>query len=369
VAWGAGIGTVAIIGIGIWTGFGDMVHNMVLYHAQKTPMSPAKLATMRNNVLFHNAPIIILFVLSCFAGLGALARSFDGVDKKSPPFTRLFAAARKKEVSTVLFSIGMALFFLMVLLNMNRVWMYYFIPSFPFAAVGGGWLVSLWVLGTKELISAKRQHRKFGFSKNAVLGAGALLVIFALAWFLSPALETNLKYYEKEMKKPPEDRIHTYDWHPGLLPEGVNGLVRSTLWRDERVIGEPHSSFNYYLWHESRVFDIMDKIVEKIEEKTTEEGEIFGDSGTVPLFALLSKRRIAANEVDTNIQRYRSGNANPRELIEQIDTPKTEMIILRNRFGVALVPEVRRLVKEKYDRILSIRSKTGSVFHLYLRKS
>jgi hypothetical protein len=262
----------------------------------------------------------------------------------------------------------MALFFLAVLLNMNRVWMYYFIPAFPFAAVGGGWLISIWYYGAKQLVKAALERQKPSISQKELAGGGALFLAFLICWYLSPALEKNLDYYDGEVQKSGQERIHSYTWRPGLVPNRINEMVRSIFWSDDRVIGKRYSSFTYYLWHESRIFDIMDKVVEKIQEKTHKDGEIFGDSGTVPLFALLAERRIAANEVDTNIQRYKSGNADPGELIRRIDTPKTEMIILRNRFGVALLPEVRRLVAEKYEKILSIRDGTGAVFYLFLRR-
>jgi hypothetical protein len=169
------------------------------------------------------------------------------------------------------------------------------------------------------------------------------------------------------MEKPPEQRVHSYTFKPGPLPELVNDWVRYLIWRDERIIGETYNVFNYYLWHESRVMDVVDEIVETIARETAPGDEIFGDSGTVPLFALLTGRRIAGNEVDTNIQRYRSGNADPKALISKIDNYKTKMIILRRNFGVFGVAEVRRLVEAKYRRVKSVRSAQGRVFLIFKR--
>ena len=46
IIWGGALGAVFFVAVGLWSGFSDMIHNMVLYHAQKTPMSEGSLADM-----------------------------------------------------------------------------------------------------------------------------------------------------------------------------------------------------------------------------------------------------------------------------------------------------------------------------------
>ncbi len=368
IAWGAGAGIAAFTLVGLWAGFGDMIHNMVLYHAQKTPMSPDKLVNMRQAVLFHNAHIASLLVLAFPAALYGLARRYNKMDTKLTRAARLRLAASRGGFGLLALSGSIAVFFLVVLLSMDRVWMYYFIPSFPFAAVVGGWLISRWIHGAMRLARSGFSRSSLQANRAAVIGGAALFVLFAVSYGLSHKLEANLNYWDKEMKAAPEDRVHTYEWQQGVLGDGLAAVVKSILWTDTRVIGERYHSYNYYLWHESRVLGIADEVVEIIERETSQDGEIFGDSGTVPLFALLSERRIAANEVDTNIQRYRSGNADPEELIKKIDTPSTEMIVLRQNFGVFGVKEVRDLVRQKYRRVEAVRAATKERYHLFKRK-
>ena len=148
----------------------------------------------------------------------------------------------------------------------------------------------------------------------------------------------------------------------------MNEAIRAALWHDQRVIGTIYNRFTYLLWHESRILDIVDDAVKIIDSEVGAKGALFGDSGTVPLFALLTGRRIAANEVDTNIQRYRSGNADPKQLIEKIDHAQTEMIILRDRFGITGVAEVRRLVENKYRAVKKLRTFNGKRFTFYKRR-
>ena len=369
IAYSAAIGAAAFIAVGIWAGFGETVHNLFAYHIDKKPMSESSLSNMHNTVLFHNATPASLFALSlpvlAFVFVRALSRTSETLSLKA----RMRAAVQSSGVGLPLLCTLIAAVFLVVLLRMNRVWMYYYIPAFPFAAVGAGWMVSRLVSGTVRLVKVRGNLERAGFLKSDVAVAGTALLLFGVAFYRSPGLEARLSYFQKSERQSVVERTHHYSFAPSPLPDAINDWVRAWFWKDERIIGEPYNTFNYYLWHESRVFDIADEVAEIIQKETSPSAAIFGDSGTVPLFALLSERDIAGNEVDTNIQRYRSGNADPRELISKIDNYKTEMIILRRRFGVSGVKEVRNLVETKYRRLKEIRSSQGWVFQIYKRKN
>jgi len=367
IAWGAGLGLAAFVAFGVWTGFGDMLHNMLAYHAQKTPMDQDELAGMRDTVLFHNAVPFILFVLGGIALLASLVRGYGRATGKTA-WSRLEATIRGSRLGLPLLAAGTASAFLVILLSMDRVWMYYFVPPIPFAAIVGGWLVSRWVDAAVRLLRARGAPSRTGIDRRALVGHGVLLAAFAIAFALSPTLEERLSYYKKAMAQEQSARVHGYTWRDGRLPDLLNALVRETIWRDERTIGDTYLEFTYLLWHESRVLDITDEMVEEIRRRSDEEDEIFGDSGTVPLLALMSGRRIAGNEVDTNVQRYRSGNADPGEMVERIDAPRTKLIILRNRFGVAGVKQVQQLIRDKYELASRHRSSDGKRFVIFERK-
>jgi hypothetical protein len=368
VAWGAGIGAATFVATGLWTGFGEMLHNMVAYHAQKTPMKPASLDNMKDSVLFHNAVPIALFTLSLPAMVAELARAYDRLSEGGGILSRLRRAVVASGIGLELLGVATCFSFLLILLNMDRVWMYYFVPAFPFAAIAGGWLVSRWIGIAAALIRARGSLSRAGLERRALAGWTALLVAFVVAFFTSPRLESRLRYWDREMSKPPAERVHSYTWRPGALPGCLDELVHRWIWRDERVIGEPYWSFTYLLWHESRVLDIADEVVEEIEKRSEPDDRIFGDSGTVPLFALLSGRGIAGDEVDTNIQRYRSGNADPEELVRRIDRPDTRLVILRHRFGVSGVRQVRELVASRYRLVETFESVQGRVFRMFERR-
>jgi hypothetical protein len=366
IIWGAGLGLLAGVAVGLWTGFGEMIHNMLLYHAQKTPMGEVRLAVMRDKVLFHNATIALLFVVGQFWLLADIGRAYRDT-AEGGPMVRLRQAIMQSNTSLALLANGIALAYLIVLLSMDRIWMYYFIPAFPFAGVIAGCLVERWIGALGRLIHTLRNPKSVKPSWGQDGLNLVLLALFVIGFALSPTLESRLSYYKKEIDLPVAKRTHRYKWNPGMLPEPVSDLIKAMLWEEERIIGNTYYWWNFVLWHESLVFEIAHDIVEMIEKETSSEGEIFGDSGTVPMFALLANRQIAANEVDTNIQRYRSGNADPKELIARIDNEKTELIILRNRFGVYGVTELRELVKKKYRAIKSFRSAQGKVYYLFKR--
>ncbi len=368
VFFGGAFGAAAFVLLGLWTGFDNMIHNIFLYHVEKTTMSASALSNMRDTVLFHNATLATLFALSILFLLFHIVEGYLRTDIRQSAATRLRAAIEFSRLGLPLLCALIAGVFLVLLLNMNRVWMYYYIPAFPFAAAASGCMVSSIALGAFRLLRAKGSLGGGRLSLPALVGGSAAVVLFAASFFTSHRLEERLAYF-KAGEDSGEEQSKYYTFAPSPLPFPVNPLVRSLFWQDERVVGTPYNTITFYLWHESRVFDIADQVVSLIDKETSTNGRIFGDSGTVPLFSLLSGRDIAADEVDTNIQRYRSGNADPKVLISRIDNYKTEMIILRRRFGVAGVKEVRTLIETKYRKLTDIRSAQGWVFEIYKRKS
>jgi hypothetical protein len=369
ILWGGGLGIAAFVAAGIWTGFGDMVGNTMLYHAQKTPMKPGELARMRDTVWFHNNVIVALFALAQIALAAVISLRFQQTPRKQPLARRLRTAIEQTHTGLLILCSAIALFFLLILLNLDRVWMYYFIPSFPFAAVVAGWLLSTWLHAALRLLRSRLANRPHGLPKELLAGSLVLLALFLLNLALAPNLEARLGYYQRQMQRPAAERVHRYDFKPGLLPASVNSLVRSTLWLDERTIGNRYHRFNFFLWHESRTLDVVDEVVATIKAETAPDDEIFGDSTTVPLFALLSGRRIAANAVDTNVQRFRSGAVDADALIETIDVPRTRMIIFRHRFGVGGIDAFQKLVRRNYRRLESVTTSDNKTYHLFKRRA
>ena len=356
IVWGAGVSGALIIAGCLWAGPDNIYNNLLGYHAGKTPMTTARLANDKASVLFHNALPAILYLLSLPVLAVTISTSWNKRSKHSAPLIRFKEAITEARARLPIFCAISAGLYVLMLSSMDRVWMYYFVPVFPFAAIFVGYAASRWTIFD------------FRISKSKIAGGLVLLVIFVTLFIFSPRLEQNLRYWDKEIKKPAAERTKTYSWHSALLPDFLNDLVKATLWSDERTIGEEYSFYNYYLWHESRFFDKADKIAEEIRARTQKDECIFGDSGSVPLLALLSDRCIAGNEVDTNIQRYKSGAADPAALIKKIDKASTKIIVLRPRFGVGALPHLKKLIRNKYTLVRMFRTAQGRVFIMYERK-
>lgn len=367
--FGAAFGAAAFIALGLWTGFGNLFHDVVAYHAEKTAMSEAALTNIRWSVLFHNVVPAGLFALSLPAMLYAVANRWAAQSEEPSIPRRLRAATSEAGVGLPVAGAFAAILMLALLLNMDRIWIYYFVPSFPFAALGGGWLVAVWIRGLARLAKVRGRIRAAGISRGAAIGGAIALAAFCVILVLGPLLERKLAYYDKEIAKAAEEKHHAYTWRDGAIPGLANRTVRSLLWTDDRVVGNRYSSFTYYLWHESRTLDIVDAAVAEIADRTAPGDEIFGDSGTVPLLALLVGRGIAGLEVDTNIQRYHSGNSAPRDLVARIDRPTTRIVFLRSRFGVARLKELQALLQEKYTAVRTFRTDKGQVFQMFERRA
>ncbi len=364
-AYGATLAVLFFLVIGAWTGFPQFINDAFLFQAQKTSMQEDKLSFMRDAVLFHNAIPFVLFLLGAIT-LGAVSFSQQVAQKASEVARKERKLKIKKRDYTLLWTSLLAVVLTLgILLNMKRVWMYYFVLAFPFGAVLGGWMVALWVQSFRRYLPVKFNPTGSLVAVNpAWLVASAVMFVFF--YLVSPRLEKRLNYYQEAMRNP-EKRTSNYQWREGALPGPLNDVVKSFIWKDTRIIGETYSSFTYFLWHASRVVDVLPEIAGLVRSSSSDTDYLFGDSGTVPLVALLSGRGIAAKEVDTNLQRYKSGNASVVELIRKIDLPSTRYILLRDNFGVAALPEIGRLVREKYKEKQVFRSKTGFTLRLYER--
>ncbi|CAN5433296.1 hypothetical protein BH11BAC2_BH11BAC2_00100 [soil metagenome] len=363
--WELLLGFSLFIIFGLWTGFGSMINDIFLFQAQKTKMSLDKLNDMRDGVLFHNSIPLILFILgsvTLLVNYMSRLKNADASHKKNQKKIE----TQKQNYTLLHISVLTVFLTLGILLNMSRVWMYYYVLAFPYAAITGGWMVAYWIKQIRLFIPNKSSIPSTD-QKASIPWLIGSLVIFLLFWANSSNFEKKLDYYKDAVLVSSSKHRTVYTWRDAPLPGIINNLVKALIWKDERVIGDRYAEFTYYLWHCSRVLDIKDEVVAVLNQVSTMDDEIFGDSGTVPLFALLCNRRVAGNEIDTNIERYRSGNADPDQLIKNIDKPQTRFIFLQDNFGVAVLPQVQRLVQLKYKFVKSFASATGTTLKMYER--
>jgi len=102
-----------------------------------------------------------------------------------------------------------------------------------------------------------------------------------------------------------------------------------------------------YLDHESHYFEKADDISAYVRENSNPDETIFGDSGSVPLIALLAGRRIALDEADTNYMRFRSGITNINETIERLRNSESfRFFIIKPKAGIAALREVQLYLRD-----------------------
>lgn len=361
---GATAGLVLFVIFGLWSGFAAFMNDVFLFQANKTAMRNDQIAFMRDGVLFHNAMPLVVFILGSITFLTGYFQSLLNIDTGKPDRKAKARRPERQDISLVGLSFFTVVLMLSILLNMNRVWMYYYVLAFPFAAIAGGWMTSNWFYFIRDFfIKTAPEGKRFKINSGWAIVS---MLIFIGAYFSAPKLEKRLDYYKEAISNPAK-RTSRYVWREGHLPAFANALVKSMFWKDTRVIGEEYSSFTYYLWHSSRIFDMADEVSAEVLARCNEKENIFGDSGTVPLISLMTDRGIAGNVIDTNIEQFRSGNVNAAELVKKIDKPSTKLIILRDKFGIAIVPEIQNMVNRNYKEVKSFTGNSGFTLRVFER--
>jgi hypothetical protein len=118
----------------------------------------------------------------------------------------------------------------------------------------------------------------------------------------------------------------------GVLLTGV-GVWSVDRFRQERVL---------------RCFDGTQEIADYVAETLREDETFFGDYGIVPLLALASQRRIAANEIESNIMRYESGITPLDQVLDAIARDNVSMVVTRQVSGLTAYPPFQRYLTERY---------------------
>lgn len=237
------------------------------------------------------------------------------------------------------------------------VFPFYFQPAFLPLAVAVGWAVSRGV----ERIRAARAPRDRFVGAALVL---ALLVPRALAGpiadVFAPRRARDRRTYSQ-----------TYQWKDAPLIGPLNRAVRALAWSGGvREADSFHASVTEYLWNQSRGFDSLAEIVLAVREATPSGGAtLFGDSAATPLVAMASGRRILADFVDTNVQRFTSGTTTADETVAALEARGGPTLILASgNSGLFSLPAFRRYRDERYVPLRDFADGDGTRYTLYRRR-
>ena len=219
---------------------------------------------------------------------------------------------------------GLIYIFIFVLLQ--RVYIYYFLPAFPFLALGSAiFLRDTWrriIRSTKPLIN------------SATLGLGAALLIQPLFYWNIPSVRQD------------PWKVTRFEFRP---TPGIGPLNQPISWifPSRRLDGLPAPGILRYLWHENSFWEESGDLARELDRTLPPAGTLYGDSTTAPLLAFLSHRRLACELADTNTLHFRIGTRSVQADLDCAKADRLSLLVVQPRAGINLVPEFNRFVTEE----------------------
>jgi hypothetical protein len=261
---------------------------------------------------------------------------------------------------------------LLFLSLLSRLFPFYFLLLFVFLALMGGYAVQDFFERLRALWRARRRRERSFYEAGAIL---SLLLIAAVAAALVrlPLQRTLLPNYVRTADRP-------MVWADAPVPDFVNRLARFLCFEDTAVAWRDYGTCTEALFHESQYFESAETLADYVRQNTHPAQTIFGDSSSAGLIALLSGRRLAADEADTNVMRFRSRTTSIRDFLQRVDTPHLAMVVVSGRElqgkngrverrfdGFASLPEFRRFIEENFTPAFKVHDRTKGDFFIYRR--
>ena len=331
---GAGLAAFALVNLlGLAAGGLAYVQQVYLYHLAK-PAAEGMFLRAAGAIAYHNP----LLVAGAPLGLAACLLPGD--------------ARTDRNAAAALWGLPIAAGLAFVA-TLSRVFHFYFLPLFPFFAALGG-------IGLTRLARSLSDLARTRSPRQACVPA----VLLALLAAAEPIRHFGLSQ-QSWAARVGERRTYVFRGSP--LPDPVDTVVRLLFWRDHRIVGDHALGITRYLWHESRIFVTAEDLVEATR-RSVPPGPLFGDSTSTPLVALLAGRRIAADEVDTNVMRFASGATPLLHVLERLQGDPPAALVMRPGRGIATRPLFRRFTALNYRRAAAFRDPYQGPYELWIRK-
>lgn len=256
---------------------------------------------------------------------------------------------------------------------LSRLFPFYFLLLFLFLAHMGGHAVQEFVSRSTMLWRARQSRNRPFFEAGAVVLLVALgAAVFGLARL--PLQRSLLPNYVRTADRPMR-------WADAPVPDFVNAVMRALCFSDVAGAYRDYGTCTEALFHESQYFESAQKLADFVRQNTHPAQTIFGDSSSAGLIALLSGRRLAADEADTNVMRFRSGITPVADFIRRVDDPRLALVIVSGREtqgkdgrvsrrfdGFASLPEFRRFLEANFVPAFQVRDRTKGDFFIYRRR-
>ena len=229
--------------------------------------------------------------------------------------------------------------FFLQLAMFKELYDFYFV--LPFAALAP--LAAFTLVASADLVVEGLARLRDGRPAGPALAGVALLALTLAATPIRQA--ANGTAWPDEQKNAGATVSFTWSEPPHLA--SLSGVVHLLFWRDHRTKGEVQPGTAHFLWSKKRWFSTAAEIAAHIRDTTPADATILGASTVAPLIALLSDRAIAANEVDTNSKRFKTGLLTVPELFRRACDTKLAILVSspRSLFAaqtLSRIPLVRR---------------------------
>ena len=348
----------ALVGGGInvicWLVGGEaFVESVYRFHVEKA--EKPKVAEFIQT-LYHHMPLFAGALLApVLLGLQQLRRipMLGGGDlgEKRGTFFSPFKLFDEPGAGLVKIAFLVTLTFLVEMTRFQEIYDFYFILAFPTAAICTGYTVAaLLSAGVHDLRQLARGAATWATAGTAALGAvWALQVPFLqeTSWiFSAPGREQPaVRNRRGKVLAPPSGELvpgkganpeflrrgqvaRTYPWiEPPVWPSVAGPVVRALFWRDHRVHFDLEPDYRHFLWQKSLYFSIADEMGDAIRQGSAEDETIAGNSLVAPAVALTSGRRIAADFVDTNGKRFKTGNTSLEAFFKAICADRIRYLV------------------------------------------
>ncbi|MGV3625741.1 MAG: hypothetical protein ACO1OB_33325 [Archangium sp.] len=269
-----------LAGLGAWLvpsaliGGAAFYEGVVRYHFARLP-GVAAASPHETLELFVSNPLHVIAALLALVFL-----------MKKPDQLALFAL-----INVALFGVQWA--------ALGRVHGYYTVPQVMFLSMLAGW--ALWRLSDLQ---------------------PAAWAVASVAWVL---IMLPLSRVATDRLWPDTSPLPDTKWIAPLVSEPVSVVVRALYFTEHRQRDAP--GWQRYVWNKLRPVGTADEMAAFVKSRTTEAETIAGSSTLAPLVALLSHRRLAADEADTNAQRFSSGFLDEQRFFTRICNDRVRYLI------------------------------------------
>ncbi len=204
--------------------------------------------------------------------------------------------------------------------------------------------VTLHALG--ELAATAVRAHQPQLDPYAAVAGRAALVLGCLALLAVPINNAaNLKAYPSEFKHVGDSKgvgeQLAFEWLEPPGPAWLGELTRAAFWGEGRLRGNIESGVHHYLWNKKRWYSSAEEMAAWIRDHSKPDETITGASDYAPLLALLSGRRLAGDQVDTNSKVFDTGAVRLEDFWDAVckDNLKYVVVAPMSYFAVAQLPK------------------------------